>query len=193
MWSVQIPRDRWARARDDLAQVSVGAIEKAIRRSLDALRQPSTIAVGIIDTWYGWQRWEVGANLFIAGPIKSELFDTFPSSTLQIADVTDLEPAVVALLRSGHTPKRMPPFDADGELPGTKRRGEYYAWLAGLTPGSRIFRYGCDRYFNPLRKTARPVRPNVKRGHPRPIWLEAYQYGSHGMMCKCWICERQRY
>jgi hypothetical protein len=190
---VRITRDRWKRARDDLTPVSLGAIEKAVRRSLDALGQPSTIVVGIIDAWYGWRRWEVGANLLIAGPSKSGLFDTFPSSTLEIDEVTDLESAVVDLLRSGHTPKRMPPFDADSELPGTKRRGEYYAWLAGLTPASRIFRYGCDRYFKPLKKTARPVRPNVKRGHPNPIWLAPYQYGSHGMMCKCWICERQRY
>jgi hypothetical protein len=193
VWKVTITRDRWARARDDLAQVSLGAIEKAIRRSLDALRQPSTIAVGIINAWYGWRRWEVGANLLIGGPSKSELFDNFPSATLQIDEVTDLEPAVVDLFRSRRTPKRMPPFDADGELPGTKRRGEYYAWLARLTPGSRMFRYGCDRYFNPLKKTARPVRPNVKRGHLSPIWLAPYQYGSHGMMCNCWICERQRY
>ena len=34
---------------DSQGQVSVGAVEKAIRRSLDALKQPSTIAVGIID------------------------------------------------------------------------------------------------------------------------------------------------
>lgn len=192
VWKVMITRDRWVRAPDDLAHVSVGAIEKAIRRSLDALRQPSTIAVGIIDAWLGWRRWEVGAILLIAGPSKSELFDTFPLSAMQIDEVTDLGPAVADLFRSGHTPKRMPPFDADGELPGTKRRGEYYSWLAGLTPGSRIFRYGCDRYFNPLQKQSH-WKPTIKKGHPRPRWLEPYQYGTHGMMCDCWICQRQRH
>lgn len=192
IWRVMVTRDQWVRARDDLAQVSLGAIEKAIRRSLDALRQPSTVAIGIMDAWYGGKQWEAGASLLISGPSKSELFATFPSSSLQVDEVPKLRPAVVNLCRSAHTPKRMPAADADGELPGSKRRGEYYGWLAGLTPTSRIFRYGCDRYFNPLKKTARKVRFTVKRGRPKPVWLAPYQYGSHRDNCGCRICTARR-
>jgi hypothetical protein len=193
VWKATITHNRWVRTRDDLAQVSLGAIEKAIRRSLDALRQPQTTAVGIIDAWYSWRQWEVGAKLLIAGPSKSELFDAFPSATLQLDKVTDLGPVLADLLQSGRTAKRAPPFDADGEVPGTKRRGEYYAWLTRLTPGSRIIRYGCDRYFNLLKKARRPGHPNVKKGHPSPTWLAPHQYGSHSMSCDCWVCQRRRY
>ena len=191
-WKVIITRDRWACARDELAHVSLGAIQKAVRRSLDALRQPSTTAIGIIDAWYGWRQWEVGANLLIAGTSKSELFDTFPSAALRMDEVTEIGPVLKGLLRSARTAKRTSAYDTDGELPGTKRRGEYYAWLARLTPGSRIFRYGCDRYFNPLQKQSH-WKPKTKKGHPWPRWLVPYQYGSHPYGCECRICTAGRH
>jgi hypothetical protein len=107
---------------------------------------------------------------------------------LKIDEVTDLERAVLEMFRSGHTPKRMPPFDADSELPGTKRRGEYYAWLTGLAPGSRVFRYGCDRYFNPLKKMPRTIRPKVKRPRKYPWHLTPYMFGNHPDRCQCIAC-----
>lgn len=193
VWKVVITRDRWARARSELTQVSLGAIEKAVRRSLNSLQQPATVAVGIIDAWYGRRQWEIGVVLLVAGPDKFELRDAFPSATLQINEILDIRTAVRNFFESARTAKRTPSVMADDDVPKEKSRGEYYAWLASLAPGSRFFRYGYDRYFNSLKKTGRPIRLQPKKRHPNPIWLAPYQYGSHSMSCDCRICQRQRH
>ena len=186
---VRLTGDRWLREPDDLGRASIGAIEKSVRRSLDRLRQPTTIAVGMMDAWYGWREWHLGARFLIVGPSKSELFDVFPAGVaLQIDPIRDVGKAVKALFAAGQCAKYLPPFDADNPELGPRRRGEYYAWLAACPPGSRVFRYGCDGYFNPL-KSKRPIPLKPKRRHPFPFWLENYMFGSHAQNCQCRRCQ----
>jgi hypothetical protein len=58
------------------------------------------------------------------------------------------------------------------------QRREFYRWLLGLSPGARIIRYGCDRYFNKLEKRSRPIRAKIKKKRPYPYWLQHYFFGS---------------
>jgi hypothetical protein len=187
-WEVLITSERWACPPHDLRASSICAIEKALRRSLDRLRLRSTIAVGMTDAWFGHRRWEVGARVLVAGPSKSELFDAFPVGILQIEPIRDVRKAAKALFAAAHRAKHLPPFDAVASEPGSRRRGEYYAWLAQCPGGSRVFRYGCDRYFNPLKKPPRQDHLEPKRGHPYPHWLVAHQFGAHDMRCTCKRC-----
>jgi hypothetical protein len=186
---VRLTHERWSRKPGELSGASHAAIEKYLRRAFDKLRQPEIVAVGVIDAWYGWQQWELGAEFLVAGPSKSELFDAFSKGvTLQIEKVSDAGEAARAVLVAGHRAKLLPPYDTLEQAPTPRRRGEYYAWLASCTAGSRLFRYGCDRYFNALKKTVRPPVAKPKKGHPYPWWLENYMFGNHPLDCLCVAC-----
>jgi hypothetical protein len=187
IWEVRLTNERWSRGRGELSGASLLAIEKYLWRALNNLRQPASITVGMIDAWYGWQQWELGAQFLITGPSKSELFDTFPlGARLQIEKVGDARKAAKALMTASYRAKSLPPYDA--LEPEPKPRGEYYAWLAGCPVGSRLFRYGCDRYFNALMKSKRPVVAALKKGHPYPWWLEKFMFGNHPLACQCIAC-----
>ena len=83
-----------------------------------------------------------------------------------------------AWLNKGLTPENLTQarrFFERGSL-FKKVKNSCFGRIAGLAPGSRIFRYGCDRYFNRLKKTARPIHSKVKKGHPSPFWLGRWQF-----------------
>jgi hypothetical protein len=189
VWHVQLTHELWARKPGDLSSASHEAIEKYLRRALDELRQPAIVAVGVIDAWYGWQQWELGAEFLVAGPSKSELFDAFSKGvTLEIKKVTDAGEAASAVLVAAHRAKLLPPLDALEPAPKPRHRGEYYAWLASCPARSRLFRYGCDRYYSRLTKEPRPPKNKVKKGHPYPYWLENFMFGNHPADCLCTAC-----
>jgi hypothetical protein len=189
IWEVRLTNERWSHRRGELSRASLLAIEKCLRRALDNLGQHGTVAVGVMDAWYGWQQWELGAQFLIAGPSKSELFGAFSFGvTLQIKKVRDADKVAKALLIASHRAKSLPPYDALEPEPKSQRRGEYYAWLVGCPAGSRLFRYGCDRYFNPLKKSKRPVLAEPKKNHPYPRWLEKCMFGNHPIGCQCIPC-----
>jgi hypothetical protein len=188
-WEVLITSEQCARQPDELSLSSIGALEKGLRRSFDRVRLPSTIAVGMMDAWYGWRQWEVGARLLVVGPSKSELFAAFPVGVaLQIEPIRDVRKAAEALFTAAQRAKYLPPFDAVSSELGSRRRGEYYAWLGGCPAGSRLFRYGCDRYFNPL-NNKRPLRLKPKKRHPYPYWLRESMFGNHAWNCQCIPCQ----
>jgi hypothetical protein len=112
IWKVRLTHERWLRKRGELSGASHLAIEKYLRRALDNLGQPATVAVGVIDAWYGWQQWELGAEFLVAGPRKSELFEAFSFGvTLLIEEVEDVGKAAKALLVAAHRAKLLPPYD----------------------------------------------------------------------------------
>jgi hypothetical protein len=189
IWKVRLTHGRWSRKRGELSRASPLAIEKYLRRVLDNLGQTATVAVGVIDAWYGWRQWELGAEFLVAGPSKSQLFDAFSFGvTLLIEEVEDVGKAAKALLVAAHRAKLLPPYDALEPEPKSRRRGEYYAWLASCPARSRLFRYGCDRYFHPLKKSKRQIVTAPKKGHPYPRWLEKFMFGNHHLNCQCIAC-----
>jgi hypothetical protein len=59
--------------------------------------------------------------------------------------------------------------------PTKAEQTEYYAWLLGLTIGTRTIRYGCDWDFNRVTKKPRPRPVPKKRGYP--YHLKPYMFG----------------
>jgi hypothetical protein len=195
VWKVWITRDAWKREKGELAEASLGAIEKTIRRALDRLNDPSIIAVGVMDAWWGFDNWELGAQFLVSGPTRSELLDAFSKTkdiggSLEVTAVRDLKVALTQLFGDSGKAKKSPRFMA--ETIGRKSRGEYYAWLASTKPGERLFRYGCDRYLHPLGKSPRKILLKPKKRHPYPWWLASSMYGSHPQRCNCRICRGQQ-
>jgi hypothetical protein len=188
-----IRRGTWCRPKGELSDTSLGSIFKTLRRALDSLERPSLIAVGAVDAWWNVDQWQVGAKVIAAFPADVDLYRAFDHTRdiegpFRITKVSDTWEVVSRLFIEVQLPKCATAAGC-GELPKRSVRGDYYAWLAGLAPGSRIFRYGCDRYFNLLKKEARPVPLKIAKGHPDPTpWLWPWQYGSHEDGCRCWMC-----
>jgi hypothetical protein len=191
-----IRRSTWCRPKGELSHTILGSIFKTLRRALDSLERPSLVAVGTVDAWWNVDEWQVGAKVVAAIPAGVDLYRAFDHTReiegpFRIKKVPDAREAVSRLFMEAQLPKCATAAGC-GELPKRSVRGDYYAWLAGLAPGSRIFRYGCDRYFNLLKKEARPVQQKIKKGHPDPTpWLRPWQYHLHDDSCRCWMCRNR--
>lgn len=189
-------RSTWCRPKGELSDTSLRSIFKTLRRALDSLERPSLVAVGTVDAWWNFDEWQVGAKVVAAFPAGVDLYRAFDHTReiegpFRITKVPDAWEAVSRLFMEAQLPKCATAAGC-GELPKRSARSDYYAWLAGLAPGSRIFRYGCDRYFNLLKKEARPVQQKIKVGHPDPTpWLRTWQYHLHDDSCRCWMCQNR--
>jgi hypothetical protein len=197
-------KEVWARPRGELAvgqglaedvdwhssgrnvPASLVGIDKALRRALDKMNHPRLVAVGMLDAWYGHDQWEIGASLVIVGAERSALYDALPAG-YTIEEVPDVRKAIQNLFLQSRRPKHLPPLDAITKL-SRRRRLEYLIWLAGLKANERLFRYGCDRYFNPLTKAAKPVRVKVRKPRPYPHHLTPYMFNNHPWGCLCRAC-----
>jgi hypothetical protein len=175
------------RAEQELVFANRDGVEKAFRRAFDKLNEPRVVAVGMIDAWYGYKSWKTGGSLIVAGIARSELYNAFPTGDMVIETVSDTRKSLRELFARSRRPKLMPPLDAVEQLPKPRQR-EYLAWLACMTANERLFRYGCDRYFNRLAKTKKPIRVREKKGHPYPRWLEGHMFNNHPNKCQCRAC-----
>jgi hypothetical protein len=186
-------RSTWAWGRGSLAEASLGAVSKTLRRALDSLHEPSIRAVGAINAHWRGDEWLLGAEVIISAPIgvvaASDKRDFQPATPLAVQEV---DAGLQQLFEPLTCCKIYPCTEADWTSVPPKIRREYYCWLAGLESGSRVVRYGCDRHFNPLNKQSH-WKPTVKKGRRYPLWLAPYQYGSHPYGCECRICTSRRY
>ena len=187
-FDVRLTREEWVQPRGDLAGAGLAKIEKGIRRALDDLRSPRTVAVGQMDAWWDRSRWEIGARFLVIGPPDQALFGFSRKFCTEITEVADIAKTLARLLDTFQLPKLHPLLVDGDELPNRKRRAEYYRWLCTLKPGVRVFRYGCNRYFHKLEKKERPVREQPKKAHPWPHWLKPFQFGNHNPSCLCIAC-----
>jgi hypothetical protein len=189
-----LTRTSWRRPSGQLAETGLERVSKTLRRAFDSLQEPSVVGFGMIDAWWDGESWQVGAKVIAVTPMGTNLHRAFEhtrnlAGPLELRRPLDPYKAAVRLFREGQTAKCAAYSTA--VLPQSIR-SQYYAWLAELEPGGRIFRYGCDRYFNPLKKRARPLKWKPKKGHPSPEWLEQYRYGNHPWRCPCNICRNRR-
>jgi hypothetical protein len=123
----------------------------------------------------------------VAGIAESKLYENFPAGDLNIEPISDVRRSLRRILARSRRPKRMPPLDAVLRMP-RQRQQEYYVWLAGVKPNERVFRYGCDRYFNRLNKKRKVPKTKPKKRRPFPYWLEPFWFGHHPHGCLCKAC-----
>jgi hypothetical protein len=171
---------------DPMATGQAG-VEKALRRAFDKINDPNVFAVGMRDAWYGPKSWEIGVSLIVTGVTESKLRDIFPSGYLVIDPISEPRESLRKLLAESRRAKLLPPLTLVARMP-KRRQLEYLAWLAGMKPNERLFRYGCDRYFNRLEKTKRVSQIRPKKPHPFPFWLQHHWFGYHHRGCLCRAC-----
>jgi hypothetical protein len=162
-------------------------VMKALRRAFDKINDPNVFAVGMRDAWYGLKSWEIGVSLIVAGVTESKLREIFPSGYLVIDPISEPRESLRKLLAESRRAKLLPPLTLVARIP-KRRQLEYFAWLAGMKPNQRVFRYGCDRYFNRLEKTKRVSQIRPKKPHPFPFWLQHHWFGYHHRGCLCRAC-----
>jgi hypothetical protein len=187
-------RNTWSSEPGHLADTDVKTIFKATRRALDTLQEPSIIAVGMADAYWSLTEWRVGAAVIVAAPASVDIYRAFDhtkdiAGPLEIVSVTDVSAALEKLFTGSQRAKRGGPSEDERVRPKNKLRAEYYSWLASMEPGERVFRYGCDRYFNQLKKTRRLLHLRPKKGHPYPFWLRDQMFGNHAWNCQCKPCQ----
>jgi len=193
---LRLCRSTWIYGRGCLFDASLGAISKTLRRAMDSLHEPSIRAVGTIDARWNTSEWLLGIDVIINAPVEVNLATAFERKQnvreLKISPVLEADSSLRELFQILPSYKNLLRSEADWTDVPRKARREYYCWLAGLKPGSRIVRYGCDRHFNPLVKQTH-WKPTIKKRRPWPHWLVPYQYGSHADGCECRICTARRY
>jgi hypothetical protein len=187
----------WSQEEGQLAEASMGALFKTLRRALDRLREPSIRAVGMVNASWDGARWRLAANAIVSVPSEIDVFRAFDHTknivTLDVQPVPDIAAEILSIFREAQSAECISE-SAIGRttIPPNKLRREYYCWLSEVLPGGRVFRYGCGRYFNPLEKKL-SWKPVVKKGHRWPHWLVPHQYGSHPYGCDCRICQGGRH
>jgi hypothetical protein len=198
-YEVRVGRGAWAQPAGRLNRVSTVAAKKLNRWALDRLYNPDLIAVGTFKVSLAPKHegsgWKCEIHQIISGAKRAELEKVFSSSRpaagnfLRVKKVTNLEQAISDVLKRDVQGWRHPyRTEITPDRPKKAHRAEYYEWLLDLSVNERMVRYGCDRYFNRLKKQPRVVHQKVRKGHPTPIWLERHMFGSHPMNCTCIRC-----
>jgi hypothetical protein len=197
---VRVVRGVWARPGGKLRNVSIAAAKKLVRRALDDLYNPDIVAVGTFkasfSSAYGGPRWIAEIHLIVAGAKKEDLDRVLSRSrpgqslnSLRVKRVDNLGPSIAEVLRRDPQRWQHPANnESSSARPKKTYRAEYYVWALRLPLGARMIRYGCDRYFNPLKKKPRVIRPKTRKKRPSPYWLVPYMFGSHPQNCKCERC-----
>ena len=198
-YEVRVGRGAWAQPAGKLNRVSIAAAKKLNRWALDRLYNPDLIAVGTfkvsVAPKHEGSGWKCEIHQIISGAKKAELEKVFSSSRpaagnfLRVKKITNLGQTISDMLKRDVQGWQHPyQTDITPDRPKKRHRAEYYEWLLDLSANERIVRYGCDRYFNRLKKKPRVVHQKIRTGHPSPIWLEQYMFGSHPSTCTCIRC-----
>lgn len=200
---VRVSKASWSCGLNDLDPVKIFAVNNLNRRALDKI-QESVLAVGTIkvfaspatdqeteDVW----RWEI--HEIVAYSSQTILEESFLprrgdlDSYVCVRQIDDLGETIESVLSRDLVEWKHPRDAADPVRASKKWRREYYRWLLRLNANDRLIRYGCDRYFNRLKKLPR-AGAKPKKPRPYPWQLTPYQYNRHDYNCRCSVCINQK-
>jgi len=196
---VRVGRGGWAQPVGKLDRVSIAAAKKLSRLALDKLYYPTLIAVGTFKVSVAPKHegggWKCEIHQIVSGAKKKELEKVFSSSRpaagnfLRVKKITNLGQTISDVLkREVQGWQHLYQTEITPDRPKKVRRAEYYEWLLGLSSDERMVRYGCDRYFNKLKKKPRLVRVKNPKKRTCPRHLSPYLFGNHPMTCTCVRC-----
>lgn len=200
VFEVRISRAAWAQPKGLVRFANRAWAKQFVRRALDSLYQPDTVAVGTFKPYIagdGERRyWRCEMHCLVAGAEKDDLEKSIPKERdraefdiidLRIMPVANLGQAISRVLRRDLQIWQHPwHSNVIGVTLSKAERMEFYDWLLGLPLNARLFRYGCNASFQKLSKQPRQI-PTAKP-RPYPYWLEPWQYGNHSQCCKCGAC-----
>jgi len=136
-------------------------------RIFNSMCSMSIVAAGmlkIIPAGWGDKRYFCEIHAIVGGEDRERLEATFSSFdpndiTVGISEITDLDAAVDEVTSCISMQPR------DEQAPGQTELTEFYAWLANMKRGARLFRYGCDENFDLItyRKITWKPRPKKDR------------------------------
>jgi hypothetical protein len=179
--------------------MNVRSAKQFVRRRLDTRNGRDAIMLGSFkvaeDPYQGG--WVGEFHVVVSGSdrvaLRGALFHPFGAggNDVDAIEVDDLPTTLVEVLRPDVRVWQPPRAAEPIKVPAKKERAEFYRWLLRLKADERLFRYGCDQYFRPIVKEPRRVLIRPKKRRPYPEWLARSMYGSHHVLCRCRICERQ--
>jgi hypothetical protein len=191
VFRVTVARTAWERPFHEVNRISIHAAKQLNRRAFDDLYNSDIVAVGVFKVLIALEsdgpRWTPEIHQIVAGAPKSDLYTAFSKGQrgnlnfIGVDPVENLGDAISSVLKR----------DLEGRVgtsPKKSHRAQFYSWLLRLPIGSRIIRYGCDRYFNKLSKQPRQRLIKIPKKRPYPYWLERSMYGSHPATCHCRRC-----
>jgi hypothetical protein len=185
LYELRIGRRRWQRRSGALTAVSIKAAEQLNRRALDSLYTAGIVAVGSFKVAVLDDEWVPEIYQIVAGATRSDLERVFTPTrwtkngavTVWVKEVEHLGRSIREVLshelKIWHHPCAAP----SERRPKQAERTEYYEWLLALPVGARAIRFGCDRYYNYLKKPARDRVIKAKKRRPYPVWLSHHMFG----------------
>ncbi len=178
--ALRIRHPAWIVAHGNLARFSISAAQKMTRRGFDNLFFPDLVALGLFKVFVSQTDYKIELNLIVAGASKIKVERAFHDTRAE--HIGSVHRAIDNMLNG-----RLQARGASGEWTTIRAYGEeidqnseqwpeYIRWLK-VHLRSLVFRYGCDRHWNRLRKAPRLRETKVKKRHPYPEWLEPYWFG----------------
>lgn len=201
LFELQVSRSSWDCGLGKLNTDTIVAALQLNRRALDKL-QESALAVGVVkvlarparyEEKKSCWRWEL--HEIVACSSKDILEDAFSSGRLKagpesyvcVRPINNLNDAIERVLSDDLVQWKQPRDTTVAGRSSQKWRKQYYRWLLQLAADERLIRYGCDRYFNRIKKPPRAA-PRPKRPRPYPLHLKQYMFGNHPPRCRCKAC-----
>jgi len=210
LYEIRVSRCAWAKYPCQLSTLNIDSAKKLVRRLLDRCIQhgvtPDVIAIGLfkpaVAPEFEDRRWRCECHLIVGGGsiTKQALQQAFtlkksydPANYLYLERIkfADLDSKLESVFDRQLQAWRHPyGRDVEPEIIQEADHEEFDQWRLDFPSREhRLFRYGCDRHYRKLRKKSRPQ--SVKKGHPNPIWLARFQFGSHPQTCACLRCMGQ--
>ena len=196
IYEVRALRSTWSRPIGRLRDVSIAAAKQSLRRAFDRLNMPALVVVGTFKVHAapenGTSQWKGEMHLIVAGADKEELEKVLWRGGNR--KNLDICVRVMPVEHLGQTISRVLRRDLQAwQHPWERFARRFAAHQAGangildlavrLGTGDRLFRYGCNRYFNKLAKPPRKIRVPKKR--PYPAWWQGWMFGNHPYYCMC--------
>lgn len=185
---VRITRGRWAKQFGRLNTLNLQAAKQLVRRALDKIRDPDIVAVGNIKAFafpHHGGAWVCQVHLIVAGldrdaletALRAQPYGGAFPQVVWASSMINLGRSLQDVFQSQPCLWEHPRFmEASPSRANKTQRAEYYGWLASLGPNDRQIRYGCDRYYNKLKKQARRL-PARKKRRRNPYWLQTWMFG----------------
>jgi hypothetical protein len=177
--ALRIRHPAWFVPHGQLASFSIPAAQKMTRRGFDNLFFPHLVVVGLFKVFADPTDYKIELHLIVAGASKIKLERAFHDARAE--HIGSVRRAIDNMVNgrlqtrgvSGEW-KTIRPYGEEMDQ-NSEQWPEYIRWLR-INFRSLVFRYGCDRYWNRLRKNSRKKPEKVKKRHPYPYWLEPYSF-----------------
>jgi hypothetical protein len=152
-----------------LHYITPGTAKALMTRVFNSMCSMSVTAVGtfnMVAVGMNANQYHAELHVIVGGATKEELESAFrpvqPDASVRISKVDDTNRVIDEVI-TRNSPRRWEPLD---DPPEPAQLAEFYAWLAEMKIGARIFRYGCDENFELITYREIRFKPRLKKNRP---------------------------